>query len=215
MPATEINFDGIPGPTHNYAGLSVGNLASLAHTNAPSNPKQAALQGLAKMKFLADLGLSQGVLPPHERPDIYALRRLGFAGSDAQVLEAASRHPMILASCGSASAMWAANAATVSPSAETADHRVHITPANLPTQFHRSLEGPTTGAILKAIFRDESVFAHHDPLPASSHFADEGAANHTRLCPSYDKPGLEMFVFGRRAFGHDTSVRRFSRSTNF
>jgi succinylarginine dihydrolase len=215
MPAIEINFDGIPGPTHNYAGLSVGNLASQAHTNAPSNPKEAALLGLAKMKVLAELGISQGILPPQERPDIGALRRLGFAGSDAQVLEAASRHPIILASCGSASAMWAANAATVSPSADTADRRVHITPANLPTQFHRSLEAPTTAAILKAIFRDESVFTHHDPLPASSHFADEGAANNTRLCSSYDKSGLEMFVFGRRAFGHDMNVRRFPARQTF
>jgi succinylarginine dihydrolase len=209
MSAGETNFDGIPGPTHNYAGLSIGNLASKASTNAPSNPRQAALQGLAKMKFLADLGLSQAVLPPHERPDIGSLRRLGFAGSDAQILEAAGRHPMILASCGSASAMWAANAATISPSADTTDHRVHITPANMPTQFHRSLEAPTTAAILKAVFRDESAFAHHEALPASSHFADEGAANHTRLCPSHDKAGLEIFVFGRRAFADRTGPARF------
>ncbi|MGD0464574.1 MAG: N-succinylarginine dihydrolase [Tepidisphaeraceae bacterium] len=209
MSASEINFDGIPGPTHNYAGLSIGNLASQAHTNAPSNPRQAALQGLAKMKFLADLGLRQAVLPPHERPDILCLRRLGFGGSDAQILEAASRHPMILASCGSASAMWAANAATVSPSADTADHRVHLTPANLPTQFHRSLEAPTTAAILKAIFRDESAFVHHEALPASSQFADEGAANHTRLCPSHDQAGLEIFIFGCRAFAHHTSPGSF------
>ncbi len=187
MSASETNFDGIPGPTHNYAGLSIGNLASQAHTNQPSNPRQAALQGLAKMKFLADLGIAQAVLPPHERPDIFALRRLGFAGSDAQILQAASRYPMLLASCGSASAMWAANAATVSPSADAADHRVHFTPANMPTQFHRSLEAPTTAAILKAIFKDESAFAHHAPLPTVSHFADEGAANHTRLCASYDQ----------------------------
>ncbi len=209
MRATEINFDGIPGPTHNYAGLSIGNLASQAHTNAPSNPRQAALEGLAKMKFLADLGIPQAVLPPHERPDIQALRRLGFAGSDTQILEAASRHPTILASCGSASAMWAANAATISPSADTTDHRVHITPANLPTQFHRSLESPTTAAILKAIFKDESTFAHHAPLPASTHFGDEGAANHTRLCSSHDRQGLEVFVFGRRAFDHNASPGHF------
>jgi succinylarginine dihydrolase len=209
MPATEINFDGIPGPTHNYAGLSAGNLASQAHTNAPSHPKQAALQGLAKMKFLADLGVAQAVLPPHERPDIFALRRLGFTGSDAQILESAAHHPTILASCGSASAMWAANAATVSPSADTADHRVHITPANLQTQFHRSLEAPTTAAILKAIFKDDSIFAHHNPLPGSSQFGDEGAANHTRLCRSYNDPALEIFVYGRHAMGNQPSSTRF------
>jgi succinylarginine dihydrolase len=209
MPATEINFDGIPGPTHNYAGLSVGNLASVAHTNSPSHPKQAALQGLAKMKFLADLGIPQAVLPPHERPDIRALHRLGFTGSDAKILESASRFPILLASCGSASAMWAANAATISPSPDTEDHRLHITPANLQTQFHRSLEAPTTIAILKAIFKDDSAFAHHDPLPSSSQLGDEGAANHTRLCRTYNDAALEIFVYGRHAMGNQSNPTRF------
>jgi succinylarginine dihydrolase len=207
--AVEFNFDGIPGPTHNFAGLSVGNLASQAHTNQPSNPRQAALQGLEKMKLLADLGVPQGVLPPHERPDVSALRRIGFAGSDANVLKQAARHPILLASCGSASAMWAANAATVSPSADTADGRLHFTPANLVTQFHRSLEPGTTARILKAIFPDEAAFAHHDPLPASPHFADEGAANHTRLCEAFGAPGLEIFVYGRQAFGAANPPLRF------
>ncbi|MGD0389201.1 MAG: N-succinylarginine dihydrolase [Tepidisphaeraceae bacterium] len=210
MPTAETNFDAICGPTHNYAGLSVGNLASLAHTNQPSNPKQAALEGLAKMKFLADLGVSQAVLPPHERPDVWALKRLGFSGSDAQVLDAARKYPALLAACGSASAMWAANAATVSPSADTRDGRVHFTPANLITQFHRSLEPATTAAVLKAIFADESAFEHHDPLMASPHFADEGAANHTRLCPAHGQRGLEIFVFGRRALaGNPSAPARF------
>ncbi len=206
MPTIETNFDAIPGPTHNYAGLSPGNLASLAHTNQPSNPKQAALEGLAKMKSLADLGVSQAVLPPHERPDVWALKRLGFSGSDAQVLDAARRYPWLLASCGSASAMWAANAATVSPGADTSDGRVHFTPANLATQFHRSLEPGTTSIILRKIFPVESVFAHHDPLPSSPHFFDEGAANHIRLCPSNEGKGLEIFVFGRRASGKDDAA---------
>jgi succinylarginine dihydrolase len=199
MPAAETNFDGIPGPTHNYAGLSIGNLASQAHANKPSNPKAAALQGLEKMKFLADLGVSQAVLPPHERPDIAALRRKGFAGTDAQILESAARQPAVLAACSSASAMWAANAATVSPSADASDSRVHITPANLVTQFHRSLEPPTTAAVLRAIFRDDSAFTHHSPLAATPEYADEGAANHTRLAEQYDGPGIEIFVYGRTA----------------
>jgi succinylarginine dihydrolase len=210
MPTIETNFDAIPGPTHNYGGLSTGNLASLAHTNQPSNPKQAALEGLAKMKFLADLGVSQAVLPPHERPDVWSLKRLGFSGRDAQVLNAARAHPWLLASCGSASAMWAANAATVSPGADTSDGRVHFTAANLATQFHRSLEAATTAIILKKIFADESVFAHHDPLPGSPLFFDEGAANHMRLCSSRGEKGLEIFVFGRRATGkNDAAPARF------
>jgi len=209
MPASEINFDGIPGPTHNYAGLSFGNLASVAHRNEHSNPRDAALEALAKMKMVADLGVPQAVLPPHERPDIAALRRLGFSGNDHQVLESAAHYPSLLASCGSASAMWAANAATVSPSADAKDHRLHFTPANMPTQFHRSLEWLTTAAALKAIFKDENVFAHHDALPAAFQFADEGAANHTRLCQSYDHQGLEIFVFGREAATNSAAPTRF------
>ncbi len=139
MNAHEVNFDALVGPTHNYAGLAHGNIASQQHGQSMSNPKAAALEGLAKMKLLADMGLKQGVLPPQERPTLAALRNLGFSGSDANVLESAHRtDPALLASCCSASSMWAANAATVSPSADTADHRVHMTPANLVSQFHRS-----------------------------------------------------------------------------
>jgi succinylarginine dihydrolase len=203
----QVNFDGIVGPTHNYAGLSVGNLASQRHGNRQSNPKQAALQGLAKMKFLADLGVRQAVLPPQDRPDVAALRRLGFCGSDAEVLGRAGREcPLLLAACGSASAMWAANVATVSPSADCADGRVHFTAANLATQFHRSLESAATATALKSIFRDENIFAHHPPLPAGAAFADEGAANHMRL--TAEEKGLEIFVYGRGA-SDERSLTRF------
>jgi len=209
----EINFDGIVGPTHNYAGLSLGNLASQRHVNRPSNPRQAALQGLAKMKFVSDLGVKQAVLPPQDRPDVEALRRLGFCGSDAAVLERAGREaPMLLAACGSASAMWAANAATVSPSADSADGRVHFTPANLATQFHRSLESATTAVVLKAIFADQRVFAHHPPLPAGAQFADEGAANHTRLTAG--QKGLQIFAYGRGAWETKSLTHFPARQTN-
>ena len=210
MKAHEVNFDGIVGPTHNYAGLSFGNLASQKHERAVSHPKQAALQGLAKMKYLADLGVKQAVLPPQERPDLWTLRRLGFAGSDQDILARASKEdPRLLAAAYSASSMWAANAATVSPSADSADGCVHITPANLIAQFHRSLEPPTTAAILKAIFRNESVFAHHPPLPAAPRFSDEGAANHIRLCEHHGAPGIEVFVYGRSAAEVIKSPSRF------
>src|SRR5665213_893972 len=197
-PATEVNFDGLIGPTHNYAGLARGNLASQHHGGTVSNPKQAALEGLKKMKFLADLGLAQAVLPPQERPDLQALRRLGFSGSDAHVLESAAREDTgLLAACYSASSMWAANAATVSPSADTRDGRVHFTPANLVSQFHRSLESTTTSRILRAIFHDESAFAHHLPLPASMQLADEGAAILVRLAPGHGESGIQIFAYGR------------------
>ncbi|MBI4774799.1 MAG: N-succinylarginine dihydrolase [Deltaproteobacteria bacterium] len=197
----EVNFDGIVGPTHNYAGLSHGNLASERHKWNVSNPREAFTQGLRKMKLLADMGLKQAVLPPHERPDIETLRRLGFHGTEADMIaEAKRKDPVLLASCYSASSMWTANAATVSPSSDTSDGRVHFTPANLVTQFHRSLETDATALVLRKIFFDNAVFEHHPPLPATLHFSDEGAANHTRLCDALHHPGIEIFVYGKEAF---------------
>tara|TARA_R110000868_G_scaffold193255_4_gene438036 strand:- start:1921 stop:3261 length:1341 start_codon:yes stop_codon:yes gene_type:complete len=201
MKQFEVNFDGLVGPTHNYAGLSYGNVASVNNASASSSPKQAAKQGLKKMKALADLGMIQGVLAPQERPDVYALRRLGFSGTDSEVLnQAAKQAPAIFQACCSASSMWTANAATVSPSADTNDGKVHFTPANLTNKFHRSLEPQVTGNILKAIFNDDKHFAHHQHLPDNEHFGDEGAANHTRLCSEYGDTGVEIFVYGRHAF---------------
>lgn len=207
--AVEANFDGLVGPTHNYAGLSWGNVASKSNVSSVSNPKEAALQGLAKMKRLADRGYVQGILPPHERPHIPTLRALGFRGTDARVLEqVAKSSPSILAAVASASPMWTANAATVSPSADTSDHRVHFTPANLSAKFHRSIEHTVTGRSLKSIFADESYFAHHPALPSVSHFGDEGAANHTRLCAGYGEPGVELFVYGQIAFNEQAPAPR-------
>ena len=201
MKQFEVYFDGLVGPTHNYAGLSYGNVASLNNASAESSPKQAAKQGLKKMKALADLGMIQGVLAPQARPDVDALRRLGFSGSDANVLQqAAKQAPAIFQACCSASSMWTANAATVSPSADTADGTVHFTPANLTNKYHRSLEPQVTGNILKATFANPNHFSHHTHLPDNEHFGDEGAANHTRLCREYGEKGVELFVYGRYAF---------------
>lgn len=201
MTAWEVNFDGLVGPTHNYGGLSYGNLASQSSGQQLSNPREAARQGLAKMKALHDLGFRQGVMAPHERPDVATLRRLGFAGSDAEVIRRAARDCLpLLAACSSASSMWTANACTVSPSADTADGRVHFTAANLNCKFHRSIEHATTSRLLAAMFADPRHFAHHPALPEVSQFGDEGAANHTRLCRGYGDPGVELFVFGRSAF---------------
>ena len=199
--AVEANADGLIGPTHSYAGLSPGNLASSLNKGDASNPRAAVLQGLDKMKTLADLGLPQFVLPPHERPNIPFLRTLGFAGSDAQVLERAWRStPSFAAAACSASPMWAANAATVTTSADAADGRVHFTPANLHTNLHRSLEHRQTKRALDALFPDASRFAVHDALPSVAHLADEGAANHVRLCAQHGGRGVNLLVWGREAF---------------
>ncbi len=205
-----MNFDGLVGPTHSYAGLSFGNVASESNLGRVASPREAALQGLAKMKALRELGLPQGVLPPQERPAVEVLRRLGFQGSDAQVLAAAGDEaPRLLTACSSASSMWTANAATVSPGADTSDHRVHFTPANLVNKFHRAIEPPTTARVLRAIFPEGRHFAHHDPLPAVEHFGDEGAANHTRLCAGHGDAGVELFVYGKRAFGRGAAPARY------
>lgn len=201
MTAIEANADGLIGPTHSYAGLSPGNLASSLNKGEASNPRAAVLQGLDKMKTLADLGLPQFVLPPHERPNIPFLRDLGFAGSDAQVLERAWKDaPSFAAAACSASPMWAANAATVTPSADARDGRVHFTPANLITNLHRSLEHDQTKRALDALFPDAGRFAVHDALPSVAHLADEGAANHVRLCRDHGEAGVNLMVWGREAF---------------
>ncbi|MFT3725284.1 MAG: N-succinylarginine dihydrolase [Hyphomonadaceae bacterium] len=200
MNAVEVNFDGLVGPTHNYGGLAQGNLASAANEGQVSNPREAALQGLAKMRALAAMGLTQGVLPPHERPHVASLRKMGFSGSDAGVVAMAARaSPVLLANVSSASAMWTANAATVSPSVDTGDGRVHLTPANLSSHFHRALEAETTTRVLRTIFADGSRFVVHDPVPFAT-FGDEGAANHCRLAASHGERGVEVFVYGRSAF---------------
>jgi succinylarginine dihydrolase len=195
MPAREFNFDGLVGPTHNYAGLSSGNIASLENRGAVSNPRAAALEGLAKMRTLAEFGLAQAVLPPQQRPDLESLRRLGFGGDRATLL--ASVPDTFLAACSSASAMWTANAATVAPSADTLDGRVHLVPANLHAKFHRSIEPSQTTRTLRAIFADPAHFEVHEPLPSHADFADEGAANHTRLANDHATAGIHLFAWGR------------------
>ena len=199
--ALEANADGLIGPTHSYAGLSPGNLASSLNEGQASNPRAAVLQGLDKMKRLADLGLPQFVLPPHERPNLPFLRSLGFGGTDAQVIQRAWQDaPTFAAAACSASPMWAANAATVTPSADSADGRVHFTPANLVTNLHRSLEHAQTKLALDALFPDPERFAVHDALPSVAHLADEGAANHVRLCAEHGAEGVNLLVWGREAW---------------
>lgn len=192
----EYNFDGLIGPTHNYAGLSFGNIASAANAGQTSSPRRAALQGLAKMRLMLSLGLGQGFFLPHPRPDVDWLARFGFTGSRQEICAAAwAQEPELLLAATSASAMWAANAATVSPAPDTGDGRVHFTPANLSTMAHRSLEWPETKRQLERIFPDPRCFQVHDPVPAR--FGDEGAANFMRIAPDQGQRGTEIMVFGR------------------
>ena len=193
----EHQFDGLVGPTHHYAGLSPGNLASQAHAGEPSNPRAAALEGLAKMRRVRELGVPQAVLPPQPRPSFLLLRRLGFNGSDAALLERALREaPELLHAASSASSMWAANAATVVPACDAGDGKTHLLPANLVSLLHRSIEAESTERVLRRIFADDECFVVHAPLPACDALTDESAANHTRLCT--EAAVAHVFAWGRR-----------------
>ncbi|WP_428333153.1 N-succinylarginine dihydrolase [Novosphingobium sp.] len=183
MPLVEINFDGLVGPSHNYAGLSLGNLASASHGGDPSYPRAAALQGLDKMRHNLALGLAQGFFAPLPRPDQAFLAALGDPQTNLR------------AAAWSASAMWTANAATVSPAPDTADGRCHLTAANLVTMPHRSIEWADTVRQLRVAFADTAHFAVHDAVPAC--FGDEGAANHMRMAAHHGAPGIELFVYGK------------------
>jgi len=187
MALVEINFDGIIGPSHNYAGLSPGNLASANNAGAVSQPRAAALQGIEKMRANLRLGLAQGFFMPLDRPNNAWLAGLATDMANAE--------PHIRAAAFSASAMWAANAATVSPAPDSADEKCHLSAANLLTMPHRSHEWHGTLAQLRLAFADERYFAVHGPVPAP--FGDEGAANFMRLCPSHGEAGLEIFVYGK------------------
>jgi succinylarginine dihydrolase len=182
----EINFDGIVGPSHNYAGLSFGNVASMGHAGQVSQPRAAALQGVDKMRANLALGLAQGVFLPHPRPHRNWLARLGTTIEQAE--------PALAANAMSASAMWAANAATVSPAPDTNDRKCHLTVANLRSMPHRSIERRHTQSQLLCAFRDGAHFQVHPPLPPA--FGDEGAANHMRVTAGHGEPGVEIFVYG-------------------
>lgn len=212
----ELNLDGLPGPTHGFSGLSRGNLASMRHKAAVSNPRAAFLQGLEKARLVASLGVPQGFLPPHERPLMPLLHRLGYRGTDAQVLQSVwAEDPELLLQACSSSAMWTANAATVCPSADSTDGRLHITPANLASQFHRSLEAGFTAEVLRRLLPGA---VHHAALPSHPSLGDEGAANHVRL--GLEGRGVQLFIHapatmtrfpGRQSARASRAVARLNR----
>jgi succinylarginine dihydrolase len=209
----EHQFDGLVGPTHHHAGLSPGNLASQEHAGETSDPRAAALEGLAKMRHVRALGVVQAVLPPQPRPDIALLRRLGFEGGDQTVLERALREaPELLHASSSASSMWAANAATVAPSSDALDGKTHFVPANLVSLLHRSLEADFTTRVLRRIFADASLFVVHDALPAASTLGDEGAANHTRLSSS--RGAAHLFGWGRKLGEASPTLKHQARQSH-
>lgn len=206
MSLVEINFDGIVGPSHNYAGLSLGNLAATAHAGEVSFPRAAALQGLDKMRANRALGLAQGFFLPLPRPNHRFLTAIAADLTTDQAL---------IAAAWSASSMWTANAATVSPAPDTRDGRCHLTTANLVTMPHRFQEWMDTSRQLAIAFADSGHFCLHSPVMAC--FGDEGAANHMRMGASHGEAGLEIFVYGRPggrfpARQHEQASRIVARS---
>lgn len=205
----EWQFDGLVGPTHHYAGLAQGNIASERYKHTIAHPKQAALQGIKKMQLVRELGHKQAFFLPKFSHITAELHRLGFTGKPAMQLEQAYTYaPQVLASLYSSASMWAANMATIAPSADTGDGKVHIVPANLVSHYHRALEAPFSTRQLKRIFHDARFFSVHDPLPAAAQFADEGAANHMRLCTQFGDEGVHVFVYG---IGHEEGAPRTTR----
>jgi succinylarginine dihydrolase len=199
----ELQLDGLVGPTHHFGGLSFGNVASMTHAGWHSRPRQAARQGLAKMRQVLALGLPQAVLPPLERPDLCFLRQTGFCGSDVEVLtKAAGSEPYLLHLAMSSAFMWTANAATVVPSHDSEDGRCHVIVANLTATPHRAIEAQARAVMLRQLFPNPHLVRIHDPLPSSPALSDEGAANHCRLAPEH-AAGWHLFVYGR---AHDTPV---------
>ncbi len=204
----EYNFDGLPGPTHNYAGLSIGNPASMSHRHEVSHPKQAALQGIAKMRLLLNMGLPQGIIPPQERPHQEALHALGYMGQLNELESIVVKHPKEFYAAMSSSSMWTANAATVTPSLDAGDNILHISTANLNTISHRAFEVHQTESFLRIIFGQSPRIVCHTALMANNEFFDEGAANHMRMAPSHSSPGMEVFVYGKR-HGQTRVVQKF------
>ncbi|MGQ3889050.1 N-succinylarginine dihydrolase [Legionella sp. CNM-1927-20] len=200
MAVYELNIDGLVGPNHNYAGLAAGNIASITNALSIANPQGAALQGLKKMRMLHNMGLKQALFPPHERPNFNLLTYLGFEGTPQQKINKAFKAaPELLGACYSASSMWSANAATVSASRDCGDNRVHFTAANLISNLHRHQEAGFSRKLLQHLFSDERFFCHHDILPRSTVTADEGAANHNRLCKTHSHTGISIFVYAKKA----------------
>jgi succinylarginine dihydrolase len=204
MDVYELNMDGLVGPTHNYAGLAAGNVASTNNALTVSNPQAAALQGLEKMSLLFQMGLKQGVFPPHQRPNLHLLYELGFQGTPSQQISKAYKTaPKLLSASYSASSMWTANVATVSASADTLDKKVHFTAANLVSNLHRHHEADFSHYLLSMLFSDPNFFVHHPVLPKSLSTSDEGAANHNRLCQSHEHPAINLFIYGKNGISED------------
>ena len=195
MKLVDVQVDRIVGPTHHFGGLGVGNVASHQHHGRVSNPRAAALQGLDKMRLVAGLGVPQIVLPPQNRPHIEFLQNLGFAGAIENTLaKAATEAPEMLSAAMSSSAMWTANAATVTASVDSTCESISMTVANLGSSLHRAIEPVESLQDLQSVFEASAHVL--PPIDGGAAVRDEGAANHMRLGSDSERPGIHVFVYG-------------------
>lgn len=199
---TEINIDALVGPTHHFGGLGVGNVASQQHAYRTSRPREAALQGLRKAALVASLGVPQYIFLPPPRPRLKWLHELGLGVdstehlSSEQLSAALQIAPQAFSAAFSCAFMWAANMATVSAACDCRDRRLHITPANLISSWHRASESTERAIDLKRLLGLQDNCTIHPPLSSIVPLRDEGAANHMRLSDPTGKIGFNIFVYG-------------------
>ena len=192
-----VFFDRVMSPTYHFGGLSYGNLHSMTNESYISYPRKAALQSLDKMNLIRSYGFDQYVFPPQLRDYLSVLNNMGFSGDMSSVLNAVLKEDIhLMSSIFSGSASWVANSFVLTSSCDSIDEKVHITPANLVSCFHRQLEVMDTIENLKDLFMNRTHFNLHQCAPAS--FSDEGAANMIRLSNKFNK-GLYLFVYGKVA----------------
>ncbi len=163
------------------------------------------------MKALADRGFAQAVLPPHERPDVAraARARLRRRRRRRCIARAARDAPQLLAACSSAAAMWVANAATVSPSADTADGRVHFTPANLRLAFPpRARSADDHARAARDLRRRGAASPCTIRCPRRRSSATKARRTTRGSPPTPARRGIELFVYGRAALRRGGARRR-------
>ena len=211
---TEINVDGLIGPTHHFGGLGVGNLASQSSRFQTSSPKAAALEGVAKMELVASIGVPQLYLPPLQRPNWNWLNQVGFVGERGDVLKRCfDMSPVLLSAAYSSAFMWTANAASVAPASDTLDKTLRVVPANLCCNLHRGQEANPRGEQISALLAQVTHASVLSPLPSVFTLRDEGAANHMRLCNSDRTKAVHVFVYGTEP--NQNGMRFVSRQSEF
>ncbi len=207
----EVNIDSLPGPTHHFGGLGVGNLASLEHRGKASSPRAAALQSLDKAQRVSDTGTPQFLWLPPVRPNLNLLRMVGFEGSESEVVaRAGEESPELLSAAFSGAFLWTANAGTITSAMDSSDQRYHFTPANLISSLHRFTETAERGVAMQNMFSSQSSqrassqirssLVSHSALPCIVPLRDEGAANHMRLSDATGNNAINVFVYGAEAF---------------